>query len=163
MWEEIRGVKKLKASKKAPLMLSDKGIENWCDVTSRGPSGDGDVPITKNMMVKWLCLLSGYPDSTHRLAHLHGSSLLYSDWPSGCGLQKEILSSFSVKRLIYVLAYDKLINWYFVLYRKKLVDGVGRSISWDEFDEGGYHLSSVPSPNLVSEELKSKVRKTLFL
>ena len=44
-------------------------------------------------------------------------------------------------------------NGFFVLYRKKPMVGVGRSTSWDEFDEGGYHLSwwSVPSPNLMSE------------
>ena len=41
----IRGMKILKAAKIAPLMLHDKGFENWCDVicdvTSRGSSGDG--------------------------------------------------------------------------------------------------------------------------
>ena len=38
-------MKILKAAKIAPLMLRDKGFENWCDVIcdvrSRGSSGDG--------------------------------------------------------------------------------------------------------------------------
>ena len=46
MPEGIRDMKILKAAKIAPLMLRDKGFENWCDVicdvTSRGSSGDGD-------------------------------------------------------------------------------------------------------------------------